>query len=660
MNYLLGSIWLLCLFFLFFIVGSAFNQEMLCGPAKILVGYIVYSFGIALAGIIVQIFNLEYNLFRILMWTWIAVLVIISLILFCRKTGRGKLNGWSLIGFIKKYWALIAIIVTVIFLDVINYPALWLGNHLDDGFYLAKITSYPEVSKPFEYNVATGFYTGHVIDAYSLNTHELEASVYFQLLRIPIGIFARIFLAMENIGIFACCIYSFSTAIFSNQKSWIKYQNIIQFIPCVLFLFSANSTYLSTKGILDVQDSWQTTTAMYFGSSIVRTSGFFLLLFPFVKQFELNWRIFLEVALISVVLISKSTIALPIIFVASISYIVIWSWSEPKSVKFLIGIFLICIGLVGVLVPNFLHLDQFGFDSLETINSNIDIWLEKLLRSFVPYLCLPGTVAAIYAKKVRLIGLEGLIFVFLFLPGFRIYTAALSMYSFVIGRVISAFTYFLISTMIALIVYGLTLFRIRRSLLVGIGLLGSITLAGINLESFLECGGNPLALQGSEITSASLRKALAVLQMNPDLMPVVTQNFANALNKLGLERGKFAVLTETYYESNGVMNSQYVMTKCLAPNVIFPTANIRYYSGEDPIYGSYNAEKQAIFESFLTNNDENSTKAFGELLEAYNIDAVLLPNNSVYDVNMNQLGFSLYETIYSDDGQVANLLYARQ
>ena len=59
------------------------------------------------------------------------------------------------------------------------------------------------------------------------------------------------------------------------------------------------------------------------------------------------------------------------------------------------------------------------------------------------------------------------------------------------------------------------------------------------------------------------------------------------------------------------------------------------------------------------NNDEASTAAFGQLLDEYQIDAVLLRDHRTYDVNMNRLGFTVYESIYNDEGEPEYYLYTR-
>lgn len=660
MNYIIGISWITLLFFFFFIVGSAVNGEDHCGPYKILIGYIVYGFGIAVLGVAIQLLNLNWSLFRNLMYAWILFLIVLALYVLYRN-GRIKIeykNSFKV--FITNYWAMILILLVVVFLTAINYQAFWLGNRSDDGFYLSRIASYSVTENPFEHDLATGLYTGHVINSYSLNTHDLEASVFFDMLGIPIGIFARIFLASEGLVVFACCIYALAYEIICNWYERVKYKRIIQFIPGILFLFTTNFVYLANTGIMNIQDSWQTSTAMYFGSSIVRTSGFFLLLLPFIRNFNLSWRTVGSVAAISVVLISKSTIAIPLIFVASMAYLFVWLFLNKNVNKVMVLAGIVGIALIGMILPQFISLEKYGFDSLAVLESNTTVFFHNIIHSFIPWLVVVGIVCAIVLKSYKILALDAAIFVFLFIPGFRTYGCILSFYTFVIGRVISAFAYFLICTMISLTVCELCMLRIRKSILAISGFVLSSLLAGMNLESFLKYGGNAGIVQGSEMVPTTVQNSLDVLRRNPDFMPLSTVRLADALQSLKSGKDKLAVLTETYYTSDGVADLKHILTRSVAPDVIFPAANTRFITDVDPVYGSYNAEQQAVFESFLINNDQASTEAFGELLNRYEIDAVLLQNGETYDNNMQSLGYSLYETVYADEDRPSFFLYAKE
>lgn len=662
MNYLIGITWLICLFLFFYTVGCAFSKQNRCGPFKILTGYIVYSLGVALPGIVIQILNLEYSLFRNLMWAWICSLLIVSFFILYKKGNLKLPDAGTVREFLTNYWVFILIILGVLFLSALNYPAYWLGNRSDDGYYLSQIASYPVVEKPFEYNLATGLYTGHVINSYSLNTHELEASVFFQTLGIPIGLFTRVFMAAEGYIIFGCCIYSMSHEVFKMVNGKSRYLSSVQFSVCLLLLFSANWIYLSNNGILYIQDSWQTSTAMYYGSSIPRTSGFYLLLLPFISGYKINLRTIIKVILISIVLVSKSTIAVPIIFLGVISYVLVWLVYESNCRKGLVVFFLFGAGIVGSILS--LNIEYIGpaFDSLLSIKNTSFLWVKSIVKSLIPFIMIIAVILSFSLKNRKIWQLLCLVFliaVFLFVPGFNFYVCSLSFFTFVIGRTITAFVYFIAGICTSVTISFLVSLRIRKSILTVFGLIISALLFTLNFKSFLQFNGNAEILPGQEGTALSIADALNVISKNPNFMPISTERLAAKLNQLQKEKGKLAVLTETYYQSDGVADLKHVLTRSLSPNVIFPTANTRFITTADPIYGSFTVEKQAIFESFLINNDPASTAIFGQLLDEYMIDAVVLREKDIYDANMNQLGFSLYETIMDDNGNPAYYLYAR-
>ena len=662
MNWVTGCLWLAGLFVFFFAVGTAACRSDRGGPFRILTGYLIYSFGVAVAGITVQLLNLSWSLFRFLMWGWMAGLLAVSLYCIVHRNDNWKPAKESIRGFVKNYWALFLIIGVTVFLCIINYPAFWLGNRSDGGFYLSRMASYPYTPQPFEHDLSTGLYTGHTFDQYTINTHELEASVFLQFLNMPVGLFARVFLSAEGYILFACCIYTLAEDILRFVRKDGKFRSIIQFVPGILLLFTTNFVFMANNGILDLQDSWQTSTAMYFGSSIVRTCGFFLLLLPYIRNYCLNWKVVLQVMAVSLVLISKSTIALPLIIVCCIAYIYVWMMNQESVPKIFCLIVPIAMAGLGIFLQRTVHFSNPEFNSIQDLQNTSMQWLASLSHSIVPWVMAPGLVSGFLLKNrrvLRLLLLELCLFILLFVPGFSAYFTVFSFYTFVTGRVITAFAYFFICTMISLTVTWLASVRLRKGILTAAGMACCMILAGINFYAFTAYGGDAGIIQGQAGKPITLAKALEVLKKNPDFMPVSTINLADALNRLAETDDHLAVLTETYYESDGVADLKHILTRPLAPTVIFPTANTRFPTDKDPVYGSYTVDQQQIFESFLVNNDEASTAAFGQLLDEYQIDAVLLRDHRTYDVNMNRLGFTVYESIYNDEGEPEYYLYTR-
>ena len=84
--------------------------------------------------------------------------------------------------------------MVLIFLALMNVDYLWNGNHTDDGYYLSKIRMAPYVSSYVDYNYATGFTApGSIVR--NLNTFEIEAAFYCQILGMEATIYAKVFLS---------------------------------------------------------------------------------------------------------------------------------------------------------------------------------------------------------------------------------------------------------------------------------------------------------------------------------------------------------------------------------------------------------------------------------------------------------------------------------
>lgn len=664
-NFIIGLLWLLVMMFVFYCTGHLFLKSTHSGPCLILRGYIIYSFGIAVIGIIIQSFNVPWNVFRNLSLTWMVLVLVLSLLAWKKSEdyNHKKINfRKNVSNFISDYGFLIAILLAIIILSVSNYPAFWSGNRADDGFYLSKIAIYPYVSDPYNYDMATGLYTGKVLNQYSINTHELEYSVYFSLLNIPIGLFTRVFMAALNYILFACCIYSLSETVlkFLNRES--KYKKVIQFVPGVILLFTTNFVFLANNGVLNLQDSWQTTTAMYFGSSVVRTCGFFLLLLPLMEKFDLNIKTVIEVFMVSVVLISKSTIALPIILVSALSYICVWLLFRsniPNTLVLFVVIILTCIGLV---LPTIINLENYGFESWQALRGTVTILSKANYKSFIVWLTIAFLLPSVLFKKIRITKLTVLTLVlsaFIFIPGLNGWFLLSSLYGFVVGRTITAFAYFAICLSLSYGLGWLTFVGINKFIVYSINVALSLIMVLVNATAFTEYGGDGLSVQGQEQSPMTFQKAWTVIMNNPDFIPVSSEQIAASLNRLANKNGHLAVLTETNYQTDGVADFKYILLRSLSPNVIFPTANLRFASTSDPIYGTYDASTQKVFEDFLEENSTETLIALSDVLEKYQINAVLLRNGDSYNQNMESIGFSLYDVIPGQDGNESYYIFSK-
>lgn len=82
-----------------------------------------------------------------------------------------------------------------------------------------------------------------------------------------------------------------------------------------------NENFISFYGVGYYLYSNQFINAAYYGSTMVRTMSFIFLITPFLSQDKIDIKMILCVMGISVVLLSKSIIALPLIFLIAFFYV---------------------------------------------------------------------------------------------------------------------------------------------------------------------------------------------------------------------------------------------------------------------------------------------------------------------------------------------------
>ena len=312
-SYIVGIILLIFQTFFMYTLGSAILKNKKNASHRFVVGFLYYSFFIAIFGIIIQLLKMKYMYFFIL---FILIYIIsIFFIIYRYQKYNLKLFPKKIKIFIKEniFVLILSILLIAISLTYINY--YWEANFLDDGYYLVKAATMSISENPFELEPATGLKISNLF-TYALNTWELEASTYIKILNIDPSIYLRFVLALFNYFLLINVIVAFSKEVFKDKIN--KY--IYQFIPCILLLFSFSSYFLASNHIINAQDIWHFNSAMYYGSSIVKTMSIFIILLPLINIKKIDLNIILKLIMISVVLVSKSTVAIPIIFTTNISF----------------------------------------------------------------------------------------------------------------------------------------------------------------------------------------------------------------------------------------------------------------------------------------------------------------------------------------------------
>ncbi len=157
---------------------------------KLVMGYIVYSFFVALGGIPLQLLNAPWIAFAVYMGlVWILIL---SVIIWRQVKGGIKIYEFHFKEYISENWMLYVISAVMIAMLFFYYAGFWLGDHQDDGYYINRVANLPYMTLGGNFNFAVGVENSG-FNSYIINTWEAEASVYVKLLGVAPTLFLRIF-----------------------------------------------------------------------------------------------------------------------------------------------------------------------------------------------------------------------------------------------------------------------------------------------------------------------------------------------------------------------------------------------------------------------------------------------------------------------------------
>lgn len=351
MDCFLGILCLLIFFMIYYFLGYSISTKK-SFSSNVLCGYFTYSFFVSIGLIVIQVFFLPWKFSLI----YFLSIMLSFLIFIGYKMKKHPINisKIEVKDFLKNHYMLFLVLGVLTILLLCNVRTLWLNNHLDDGYYLGKIFQYPLLSDPYSVDYSTGINIERVFDARSFNTWELEASIITYLFKIDVFVYTRFFLAINNYFILILIVYEFSKQMFIHVKKDYN-RNYAQFATLVLILLSFAPEVTRALHVMDFHDQWQYGSAMYYGSSLIRTSCFLFIILLFLKNNKVDLKNIFLLMCVGVVYISKSTIAVPTLIISSISvYCAIYLFNKKRYLIFLVlGITL----LAGIVLPNNLEIE---------------------------------------------------------------------------------------------------------------------------------------------------------------------------------------------------------------------------------------------------------------------------------------------------------------
>ena len=502
----------------------------------------------------------------------------------------------------------------------------WMGNCQDDGFYVNKISTLSYIKNSFIINPATGIINND-FSTYNLLSGELLSSVYVNILHIDGAIYTRLFLSAFNYFLLLNVLVAISNKIY-DKSNWKFNKYYLQFVSVIILLFVFSSDFLVYNHLLRVTDSWQFTSAMYYGSSVVKTMGLLLLTLPFLDKDKLKFSDFLIYGVVATVLFCKSAIALPIVVLFGFSYLM-----SHLIVKHNKKHIIICAGILFILLIISIFLkDSNKIDSyvIEYI-----IWNIKTVPFIV---CIMGFILGFFLKIKEIYKLNIAIVIFLIMiilnPLNNIFST-LSVYLFVAARSLTLLIYTIY--MVSSLYIGIFIFKVvKKKYIVVIIYMILVVLFFIgSIKSFEDKYG-------------SIIDAYRILKTNSHFMPNSTVKLGEKLEKLSKKsRKKINALFPEWYRINGYEHSLSILIRIYAPHINSISALGRYPTSNKK-YKKYSVKEAKIYNEFHFDPDDKKFDNLKKVLNTYSINCVVFDDNNNKEYYMKKAGFILYD--YVEDG----------
>ncbi|SET54335.1 hypothetical protein SAMN04489758_11741 [Thomasclavelia cocleata] len=635
-DYVIGMIfYIVFILFLYFVGSSILKNDS--EPYRFLTGYLIYSVLIGVGGIIIQQLNTSWNVF---FGYFILVVIILLIFSFYKiKKENIKLFPLSLKKFLKNYWFLFVISLILIVISLSYQDWIWLNNCLDDGQYLNKMATLPYIDNPFIIAPATGLLgSSNIFRLDVFTTGELENSVYMFLTQVTPSIFARIFMSGFNYFLLVNCIFVFAEKIIKSCN--INYnKSTIQYISCIVILFIFNWDFLNQSGIIMVQDSWQFNTAMYYGSSIVRTMGIMLIIIHFIDKEKIGLKDVLIVLLISIALTSKSIIALPVIFTSGVAYLLSTYIISEKKYRFIAIMITFILIVIGTILGN---TEKISSVILTQISYNIDNWF--LVLAVIILLVSFSFKSKVVTKCNLTILIIGILIIFD--PINNIFEK-LSVYDFVAARNLTTLIYTMI-IMVSIYIYILLnkLEFMKNKLVLMYSLSTILLIIG--------------ALGSAHIYEGSILSSYKTVWQNKAIIPSSTIKLGSKLTTLANQRNKaINVIMPEGVMADGDMHSVAIIIRTFAPQIRSISAIGRFGTCETGAFADYNADEQRIFDNFLVNPNTDTADELEKMLLRYPINCIVLPT-SEDNLYLESMGFESFDKIDDINAGVRYNIYYKK
>lgn len=620
------------IFWLLFTIVLHGIGKPLCGERKgssyyFVAGYLVYSFAVAAGGMIIQFLNLPWNFFAVFMgiiWAGMVVLLIIK-----RKEMRCDQAKTAICCYIRENWMLLAVCAFLCAMLFLYHFSFWYGNHLDDGYYVTKAATLPYNATGFRTNYSVGVVQSG-IDSYVFNTWELEASFYIKILGVKATLFLRLFQSAFHYFLLLNCLKLFAEQFFTKVSKRVSAKSA-QFVTVIVLLFGAFYVFLMDTNLFFVRDMFQFNSAMYYGASVTKMLSILLMLVFFIEVGKINIKMILTVIGISVVLISKSSIALPLIIVGAFAYLEVSLFcnyeKRGKIFSVLLGGLYILAGIV--------------LKGNAGAQKEVYQYVLTSLKSPVVIVCTVLFIFSFFWKEKIICRINSILLVsaaVMLIPQVNDLFEMASVYRFVAGRAWSTLIYTYVMINVVYLFWMLCQCCKSRKVPAAIFTAAGIFLVGMDVFAFNAYGGELFMTE--QPVEANVKPNLKTMLQNPYFVPHSTIELGAALETLGDTSGEkvLAVMPEGV-DLDGTIHNLAVQIRIFAPDIVSVSASDRYPVEAGSELAGYS---QSYFEEFAANPSDATAAALGEELKAYGVNCVIVRNADCGEY-LSTMGYHLYQ-----------------
>ncbi len=629
--------YILCMLFwviftvLLYLTGRAAAGKEKSESWAVTTGFLIYSVPVAAGGIVVQILNLKWIIFA----GWMAAIwaALIGYILYRGKKNPGiyRFDLWK---YIRENWVLYVILAAFTVMLFFYYRGFWLGNHLDDGYYVTKVASLPYTTTGYSTNFAVGVANAG-FDSYIVNTWEIEASVYVKLLGVNPALYLRLFQSIFYYFLFLNVVKGFAENIL--QKLTVKVKASMIQLPLVITLvFGMYYIFLFSTNLLPLRDSFHFNTGMFLGGTMPKMLGIILLLFYFIDARKLSIQMVLGVAAVSLVMISKTSVVLPVIIVTAVSYLVtcyLINGKKKEKITALVILVLYCVA--AFVLPGSANLQKVVYSEVLT-----DLHSPVLIISIVIFLC-----SFWLGERIinQINGIMILTAFFMLTPQINDIFETASIYGFVGGRAWTTWVYTLIILSSIYLCVMLAKLHVKETIIkAGYITLGIILLAGIPY------GFDKTAdtiIPGDDPCETNVKKCIQVFRQNKYFMPTSTIRLGEELEKLSKQSDeKLYTALPTWVLPDEAMHGLAVIIRTYAPDIVSVSATERYPVKADTPLASYD---QSAYTAFASTPNDETAEAFQEQIQNTGINCVVVQNKDCATW-LEEMGFQ-YDTLVEEN-----------